>query len=245
MKILVCISVVPDTTAKITFTVDNTQLNTSGLQYILNPTDEIALSKAIDLTANGRGSVTVINVGEANNEPTIRKALAIGADEAVRVNAYPSEAYFVAHQIADYFNGNSFDIILTGHESIDFNGSCVGAMVAELCNLPSVSHVKRLDLEGITATIERQIEGGKEILEVETPFVVSCIEGLADSKIPNMRGIMSARTKPLEVIEAVDVESLTRTVKYYTPPQRGAVRILSPDETGLLVELLHNEAKVI
>jgi electron transfer flavoprotein beta subunit len=245
MKLLVCISIVPDTTAKITFSSDNTQLNTAGVQYILNPNDEIALSKAVELAGNGKGSVTVINVGEASNEPTIRKALAIGADEAVRVNADPSEAYFVAHQIAAYSKDKSFDIIFTGQESIDYNGSSIGAMVAELNNLPSISNVKKLDITGNIATIERQIEGGKEVLEVETPFVISCIEGLAESKIPNMRGIMSARTKPLLVVEALNVEPVTKIVKYQTPSPRGKVRILSAGETATLVELLHTEAKVI
>ena len=245
MKLLVCISNVPDTTAKIAFTSDNTQLNASGVQYILNPNDEIALSKAIELSENGKGSVTVINVGEASNEPTIRKALAIGADDAVRVNAYPYDAYFVAHQIAEFAKDKSFDIILTGQESIDYNGSSIGAMVAELIDLPSVSYVKKLDLDGNMARLERQIEGGKEVVEVETPFVISCAEGLAESKIPNMRGIMSARTKPLLVVEPSDAEPLTRATSYQTPAPRNKVRILSTDETATLVELLHTEAKVI
>src|SRR5476649_2813304 len=166
MKILVCISNVPDTTTKITFTDNNTQFNTSGVQFILNPYDEIALARAIELTDGGNGSVTVINVGESNTEPTIRKALAIGATDAVRVNAKPHDAWFVAYQVAQYVKGNPFDLILTGRESIDYNGSKVAGMIGELLDLPSVSIIKKLEISGNNATVEREIEGGKEIVTV-------------------------------------------------------------------------------
>src|SRR5476649_458594 len=164
MKTLVCISNVPDTTTKITFTDNNTQFNTTGVQFILNPYDEIALSRAIELTEGGKGSITVINVGEISSEPTIRKALAIGADDAVRINAKPHDAWFVAYQIAEYVKQNPFDLILTGRESIDYNGSKVAGMLGELLDLPSVSIIKKLDINEDHATIEREIEGGKEVL---------------------------------------------------------------------------------
>jgi electron transfer flavoprotein beta subunit len=203
MKILVCISNVPDTTTKITFTANNTQFNTNGVQFIINPYDEIALARAIELTEGGKGTVTVIHVGEASTEPTIRKALAIGADDAVRIDANPKDAWFVANQIAQYVKNNNFDLILTGRESIDYNGSKVAGMLGELLNIPSVSIIKKLSVEGQQGTVEREIEGGKEILSIPLPFIAGTAEGVAEPKIPNMRGIMSARTKPLTVVEAI------------------------------------------
>lgn len=245
MKILVCISNVPDTTSKITFTDNNSSFNTSGIQYIINPYDEIALSKAVDLAEGGKATVTVLHVGDASSEATIRKALAVGADEAVRVDAPASDASFVAHQIAAYAKEKQFDLILTGRESIDYNGTQVQAYVAELLNIPSVSIAKKLTIDGNTATVEREIEGGKEILMASLPLVVGTAEGVAETKIPNMRGIMSARTKPLEVIAAVDVPSLSNIKSYETPPTRGAVQLIDKDQVAQLVERLHNEAKVI
>jgi len=245
MKILVCISNVPDTTTKITFTDNNTQFNTNGVQFILNPYDEIALSRAIELTEGGGGSVTVINVGELNTEPTIRKALAIGATDAVRVNAKPHDAWFVAYQIAQYVKANPFDLILTGRESIDYNGSKVAGMLGELLDLPSVSIIKKLDLDGTQATVEREIEGGKEILTIPLPFVAGTAEGVAEPKIPNMRGIMSARTKPLTVVEPGEVKNSSEIISFETPAPRGQVKLIPADEAAKLIELLHTEAKVI
>lgn len=245
MKILVCISNVPDTTTKITFTNDNTEFNTAGVQYIVNPYDEIALSKAIELAEGGKGTVTVINVGEVATEPTIRKALAIGADDAVRINAAPRDAYFTAYQIAEYAKNNSFDLILCGRESIDYNGAQVAAMIGEFLDIPSISIIRKLDFDGTTATIEREIEGGKEVVSVTGKFVASCAEGTAEAKIPNMRGIMSARTKPLQVVEAAAVEELSKVVKFDTPAPRGAVKLVPADQAESLISLLHTEAKVI
>jgi electron transfer flavoprotein beta subunit len=245
MKILVCISNVPDTTTKITFTDNNTQFNTNGVQFILNPYDEIALSRAIELTEGSGGSVTVINVGEVNTEPTIRKALAIGATDAVRVNAKPHDAWFVAYQIAQYVKANPFDLILTGRESIDYNGSKVAGMLGELLDLPSVSIIKKLDLEGTQATVEREIEGGKEILTIPLPFVAGTAEGVAEPKIPNMRGIMSARTKPLIVVEPNEVKTSSEIISYETPAPRGQVKLIPADDAAKLIELLHTEAKII
>ena len=245
MKILVCISNVPDTTTKITFTNDNTEFNTAGVQYIVNPYDEIALSRAIELTEGGKGTVTVINVGEAGNDPTIRKALAIGADDAVRVNVAPRDAYFVSKQIAEYVKDKDFDIILTGRESIDYNGNQVAAMIGEFLDIPSISIIKKLDTDGSSATVEREIEGGKEVVTVSGKFVASCAEGVAEPKIPNMRGIMSARTKPLAVVEAVSIEEVTKVTKYETPAPRGAVKLIPADQAEQLIGLLHSEAKVI
>jgi electron transfer flavoprotein beta subunit len=245
MKILVCISNVPDTTTKITFTNDNSQFNTAGVQFIVNPYDEIALSKAIALCEGAKGTVTVINVGDASTDPTIRKALAIGADDAVRVNAAPRDAYFVAYQIAEYAKTGGFDMILCGRESIDYNGAQVPAMIAEFLDLPSVLIVKKLEFDGTTATLEREIEGGKEIVSVTGPFVASCAEGVAEPKIPNMRGIMSARSKPLQVVEATEIEALSSIRVFESPAPRGTVKLIASDQAENLIDLLHQEAKVI
>jgi electron transfer flavoprotein beta subunit len=244
MKILVCISNVPDTTTKITFTNDNTQFNQAGVQFVLNPYDEIALSRAIELTDGGNGTVTVINVGEVTTEPTIRKALAIGATDAVRINAAPKDAYFVAKQIAAYAKEHAYDLILTGRESIDYNGAKVAAMLGELLDIPSVSIIKKLDVDGDKATVEREIEGGKEVLTIPFPFVAGTAEGVAEWKIPNMRGIMSARTKPLTVVEAIEVKTLSDIVKFETPVPRGAVKLVDASDPEKLIDLLHSEAKV-
>ncbi|QTE38333.1 electron transfer flavoprotein subunit beta/FixA family protein [Mucilaginibacter gossypii] len=245
MKILVCVSNVPDTTTKITFTDNNTQFNTNGVQFILNPYDEIALARAIELTDGGKGTVTVINVGEANTEATIRKALAIGATDAVRISAKPHDAWYVAYQIAQYVKSNPFDLILTGRESIDYNGSKVAGMLGELLDLPSVSIIKKLDASDTDATVEREIEGGKEVLTIPYPFVAGTAEGVAEPKIPNMRGIMSARTKPLTVVEPVEVKTFSEIISYETPASRGQVKLIPADDTAKLVELLHTEARVI
>jgi electron transfer flavoprotein beta subunit len=245
MKILVCISNVPDTTTKITFTDNNTQFNTNGVQFILNPYDEIALSRAIELTDGGKGTVTVINVGEVNTEATVRKALAIGATDAVRINAKPHDAWYVAYQVAQYAKANAFDLILTGRESIDYNGSKVAGMLGELLDIPSVSIIKKLDAADNEATVEREIEGGKEILTIPFPFVAGTAEGVAEPKIPNMRGIMSARTKPLVVVEPVDVKTFSEIISYETPAPRGQVTLVAADDVAKLVNLLHAEARVI
>ncbi|RCH56022.1 electron transfer flavoprotein beta subunit/FixA family protein [Mucilaginibacter hurinus] len=245
MKILVCISNVPDTTTKITFTDNNTQFNSNGVQFIINPYDEIALARAIELTEGDKGTVTVINVGEANTEATIRKALAIGATDAVRINAKPHDALFVANQIAEYVKQNPFDLVLTGRESIDYNGSKVAGMLGELLGLPSVSIIKKIELDGNSATIEREIEGGKEVLNVPLPVVAGTAEGVAEPKIPNMRGIMSARTKPLVIVDPVDVQLTSGIVSYETPAPRGQVTLIPADDAAKLVDLLHTEARVI
>ncbi|HEY9534683.1 MAG TPA: electron transfer flavoprotein subunit beta/FixA family protein [Mucilaginibacter sp.] len=245
MKTLVCISNVPDTTTKITFTDNNTQFNTNGVQFILNPYDEIALARAIELTDGSNGTVTVINVGDAATEPTLRKALAIGATDAIRIDAKPHDAWFVAYQIAQYVKSNPFDLILTGRESIDYNGSKVAGMIGELLDIPSVSIIKKLDIEDDKATVEREIEGGKEVLIIPLPFIAGAAEGVAEPKIPNMRGIMSARTKPLNVIETVEVKTNSEIISYETPAPRGQVTLVDADDPAKLIELLHTEARVI
>lgn len=246
MKILVLLSQVPDTTARIAFTADGSKYDGSGVTWIVNPYDEwYALVRALELKEAQGGTVTTITVGGADTEATIRKGLAIGADEAVRVDAQPEDAYGVAAQVAAYAKDKSFDLILAGKETIDHNGSQVGAMVAELLDLPYVPLASKLDVAGNTATIERDVPGGVEVLEVSTPLVLSAAKGMAEQRIPNMRGIMAARTKPLQVAPATAVEVLSPSVKFELPPAKGAVKMIPADEAGKLIELLHTEAKVI
>jgi len=245
MKILVCITHVPDTTSKISFKDNNTKFDSSGVQYIIGPYDDYALARAIELKESTGSTVTVLNVGLADTEPTIRKALAIGADDAIRVNAEPVDSFFVAAQIAEAARAGNFDLILMGRESIDYNSGVVHGIVGEMLGIPSVSPVMKLDIDGTKAKLAREIEGGKEFLELSLPFVAGCQEPIAEWKIPNMRGIMSARTKPLKVVEAKPVESGVKLQKFELPPPKGAVKMVSADNTGELVKLLKTEAKVL
>ena len=245
MKILVCITHVPDTTSKISFTDNNTKFNSAGVQYIIGPYDDYALARAIEIKEANGASVTVLNVGTAETEPTIRKALAIGADDAVRINAEPVDSYYVACQIAEHVKANNYDLVLMGRESIDFNGGVVHGMVGELLGWPSVSPVMKLDLDGNTAKLAREIEGGKEYMEISLPFVAGCQEPIAEWKIPNMRGIMSARTKPLNVLEPKAVEPASKNKQFELPPPKGAVKMIDAANVQELVNLLKNEAKVL
>ncbi|HEY3404788.1 MAG TPA: electron transfer flavoprotein subunit beta/FixA family protein [Ohtaekwangia sp.] len=243
MKILVCITHVPDTTSKINFTDNNTKFDPAGVQFIIGPYDDYALARAIEIKEASGATVTVLNVGLADTEPTIRKALAIGADDAIRVNAEPADSFFVAAQIAEHAKG--FDLVLMGRESIDYNSGVVHGIVGEMLGIPSVSPVMKLEIEGNKAKLAREIEGGKEYLEVNLPFVAGCQEPIAEWKIPNMRGIMSARTKPLKVVEPKAVNSGVSLQKFELPAPKGSVKMISADNVGELVSLLKNEAKVL
>jgi electron transfer flavoprotein beta subunit len=245
MKILVCITHVPDTTSKIQFTADNTKFDVTGVQFIIGPYDDYALARAVELRDQTGGKLTALIVGEVETEPTLRKALAIGADEAIRVNANPKDSFFVASQIAHYAREGGYDLILMGRESIDFNGGMVHGMVGELLNMPSFSPVMKLELEGTNVKMSREIEGGKEILEATLPLIAGCQEPIAEWKIPNMRGIMSARTKPLNVVEPVSNETQAEVSRYELPPAKGSVKLIDKDNVAELVKLLKNEAKVL
>ncbi len=245
MKILVCITHVPDTTSKINFKDNNTKFDTTGVQFIIGPYDDYALARAIELKESTDSTVTVLNVGLAETEPTIRKALAIGADDAVRVNAEPVDSFFVAAQIAEHAKSVGYDLILMGRESIDYNSGVVHGLVGEMLGMPSVSPVMKLDIEGSVAKLAREIEGGKEYLEVSLPVVAGCQEPIAEWKIPNMRGIMSARTKPLKVVEPVSIDTGVATMKFELPPPKGQVKMVPADDVAQLVTLLKNEAKVL
>ena len=245
MKILVCITHVPDTTSKINFTDNNTKFDPAGVQFIIGPYDDYALARAVELKESNGASLVVLNVGLAETEPTLRKALAIGADEAVRVNADPVDSFFVASQIANHAREGGYDLILMGRESIDYNSGVVHGMVGELLGIPSISPVMKLELEGNTVKLAREIEGGKEHLEAQLPLVAGCQEPIAEWKIPNMRGIMSARTKPLKVVEPVAADGGVTLKQYDLPPAKGSVKMISADNVAELVNLLKNEAKVL
>jgi electron transfer flavoprotein beta subunit len=246
MKILVCISKSPDTTSKISFTDNSTKFDENGVQYIVNPYDEwYALVRALEIKEANGGNVTIISVGSSGDEAVIRKALAIGADDAVRIDADPTDAYYTAMQIAEYAKSNGFDLVLTGKETINYNGSQVGGMIAEALDQPFVSVASKLDVSGNTLTLEREINGGLEVVEVNTPAVVSCAKGMAEQRIPNMRGIMAARTKPLQVVAPIAIDQMTTYVNYTTPNAKSACKMIDPTNMDQLVEFLHNEAKVI
>ena len=246
MKILVCISKAPDTTSKIAFTEQNTKFDENGIQYIINPYDEwYALVRALEIKEAGNADVTIITVGSADDEAIMRKALAIGADNAIRIDADPKDAYFTAVQIANYAKTNTFDLILTGRETINYNGSQVAGMIAEILDFPLISQASKLDINGTSLSLEREIIGGIQVVEVAMPAVISCAKGMAEQRIPNMRGIMAARTKPLTVLPAVAADELTSFVSYSVPNSKSAVKLIDPMNMDELVELLHNEAKVI
>ncbi|MFN6037867.1 MAG: electron transfer flavoprotein subunit beta/FixA family protein [Bacteroidota bacterium] len=247
MKILVAISNVPDTTTKISFTNGDTEFNKAGVQFIINPYDEwYALVRALELKETGKAStVTLFHVGLNDSEATIRKGLALGADDAVRVNADGPDAFFVAEQIAKYAKENNYDLVLVGKETINYNGSSVGSMVSGLMDLPYVSLATKLDLNGNVATLEHDIDGGSQVVECSTPLVISCAKGMAEQRIPNMRGIMAARTKPIKIVEAAVQEKLTGVKSFALAPGRTACKFIDADKAEDLVTLLHSEAKVI
>ncbi|MFN4298966.1 MAG: electron transfer flavoprotein subunit beta/FixA family protein [Thermaurantimonas sp.] len=248
MKVLVCISHVPDTTSKINFINNNTEFDKNGVTFVINPYDEFGLTRAIWLQEKQGAHVTAINVGKAETEPTLRKALAIGANDAIRVDAEPTDAYFVASEIAAQAREGGYDLIIAGRESIDYNGSQVPGMVAAMLGWPFVNACVGLEIEGNKAKVIREIDGGKEKSVISLPAVIAGQKGLveeSDLRIPNMRGIMQARTKPLRVVAPTSSEFLTKAVAYEKPAPKAAVKMVDPDNMDELVRLLHEEAKVI
>lgn len=246
MKILVCVSKTPETTAKIAFSADGKAFASAGVNFIMNPYDEwYALVRALEVKEQLGGEVVILSVGLADNDTILRKGLAIGADKAIRIDAEPVSSGMVSAQIAAYARNQAFDLVFLGKETIDYNGSEVGSMLGELLSVPFISYASKLELQGNTATIYRDIEGGEEILEVDTPFVLSAAKGLAEQRIPNMRGIMMAKSKPLEVIAAQAYEPKVEVVSFSLPPAKSGVHLVDPDNMDELVRLLHEEAKVI
>lgn len=247
MKILVCISQVPDTTTKIAFSDNNTTFNTQGVTMIINPYDEwYSLVRALELKEAGTAAtVNLVTVGKADAEPVIRKALALGGDEAIRIDTDSNDPYVVAAQIAAYAKSENYDLVLCGKESIDYNNGVVGGMLAEMLDMNYIGFATKIDVAGNEVTVAREIEGGEEVDTCAFPVVISCQKGVAEARIPNMRGIMAARTKPLKVVAPADVQPLSQTVSYEMPPAKTGVKLISPDNMDELVSLLHTEAKVI
>jgi electron transfer flavoprotein beta subunit len=246
MKLLVCVSKTPETTSKISFNGESTEFNAAGITYIMNPYDEwYALVRALELKETLGGTLTLLNVGTAEDDAIIRKGLAIGGDDAVRINANPKSALYTAKQIAEYAKSENYDIVFLGKETIDYNGSEVGAMLAEYLDMPYISYANNLVINGTTATVSRDIEGGIEVVEVQTPFVLSAAKGLAEQRIPNMKGIMQARTRPLKVVEPVAFDDQSVVSQYELPKAKTGVKLINADNMDELVRLLHEEAKVI
>lgn len=247
MKILVAISNVPDTTTKISFSDNDTKFNAAGVQFIINPYDEwYALVRALELKEAGKAEkVTLIHMGLADSDATIRKGFALGADDGVRIDAEGPDAYFVAEQIANYAKANGYELVLAGKETINYNGSSVGGMIAGFLDLPFVSLATKLDIDGNKATVEQDVDGGTQVVECELPMVISCAKGMAEQRIPNMKGIMAARTKPLAVVPAAGADKLTHVTSFKLSPGRTTVKMIDENNMDELVHLLHTEAKVI
>lgn len=248
MKILVCISHVPDTTSKINFSENNTEFDKNGVQFVINPNDEFGLTRAMWFKEKQGATVDVVNVGGSETEPTLRKALAIGADSAIRVNADPKDGFFVAKQLSEIVKEGNYELVIAGRESIDYNGGMVPGMIAALTGADFINTCIGLEIEGDSVTATREIDGGKEKLKTKLPLVIGGQKGLIEEKdlrIPNMRGIMQARKKPLNVREATDASPRTKTIKFEKPAPKGQVKLVDPENLDELIDLLHNEAKVI
>ncbi len=247
MKILVCLCPVPDTTTKIAFGDNNTTLNTQGVTFIINPYDEwYSVVRALELKEAGTATaVHLITVGKADAEPVIRKALALGGDEAIRIDTDSNDPYVIAAQIAQYASSENYDLVLCGKESIDYNNGTVGGMLAELLDMNYLGFVSDIKVDGNNVTVLREIDGGDETDSCVLPLVISCQKGVAEARIPNMRGIMAARTKPLKVVAPAAISALSSIVSYEMPPAKTGVKMITADNMDELVSLLHNEAKVI
>ena len=248
MKILVCISHVPDTTSKINFVNNDSEFDTNGVQYVINPNDEFGLTRAIWFQEQQQANVTVVNVGTPDTEPTLRKALAIGANEAIRVNAVATDGFYVAKQLAEVIKAGNYDLIICGKESLDYNGGMVPGMLAGLLGYNFVNSCTELSVDGTAAKASREIDGGKEIIATSLPLIIGGQKGLVEEKdlrIPNMRGIMTARTKVLTVLEPIAASIETKAIKFEKPAAKSAVKLFASDDLDGLLNALHNEAKVI
>lgn len=248
MKILVCISHVPDTTSKINFSENDSQFDSNGVQFVINPNDEFGLTRAIWFQEQQAATITVVNVGGPETEPTLRKALAIGANDAIRVNANPTDSFFVAKQLAEVIKNGNYDLVIAGKESLDYNGGMVPGMIAGILGYNFLNSCTEITVDGTTVKASREIDGGKETISTSLPLIIGGQKGLVeekDLKIPNMRGIMTARTKPLTVVEPIDTAINTKSVKFEKPAPKSAVKLVAPVNLDELINLLHNEAKVI
>jgi electron transfer flavoprotein beta subunit len=248
MNILVCISNVPDTTSKINFKNNDTEFDSNGVQFIINPNDEFGLTRAIWFQEKNNAEVTVLTVGDQTCEPILRKCLAIGANKAIRIDAIPQDGFFVASQISEICKINTYDLIICGRESIDYNGAMVGGILSTIINYPYVANCIGLSIDNKKATLEREIDGGKEVLSCELPVIIGSQKGLVEETdliIPNMRGIMQARQKPLDVIAPVSSSAKSNVEQFQKPQEKESVKLVAPENIDELISLLHNEAKVI
>jgi electron transfer flavoprotein beta subunit len=248
MKILVCISHVPDTTSKINFAENDSQFDSNGVQFVINPNDEFGLTRAVWFQEQQGAKITVANVGGPETEPTLRKALAIGANDAIRVNANPTDSYFVAKQLAEVIKNGEYDLVIAGKESLDYNGGMVPGMIAGILGYNFINSCTSITIDDTNAKATREIDGGKETISTTLPLIIGGQKGLVEEKdlrIPNMRGIMTARSKPLTVVEPIDASINTKAVKFEKPAPKSAVKLVAADNLDELINLLHNEAKVI
>ena len=248
MKILVCISSVPDTTSKINFIENNTKFDNNGIQFVINPYDEFGLTKAVMIKESNQALITVVSVGDSSVEPILRKALAIGADNAVRINLKPQDSYSTAQEIANHIKSSSYDLIIAGKESSDYNSGAVPGMVADMLDIPFVNACNGMSLNKDTVLLTREIDGGIENIESKLPLIIGGQKGLVEEselKIPNMRGIMTARSKPLEVIEPNGNTILTKSTSFKKPAIKGECKMIDENNVSELINELHNVAKVI
>tara|TARA_B100000700_G_scaffold138457_1_gene154514 strand:- start:458 stop:1204 length:747 start_codon:yes stop_codon:yes gene_type:complete len=248
MNILVCISNVPDTTSKINFVENDTKFDKNGVQFVINPNDEFGLTKAVWMKESHNATVTVLTVGDQSVEPTLRKCLAIGADKAIRIDCSSKDGFSVAKEISHFSQKENFDLIICGRESIDYNGGMVGGVIAGILDYNFITNCVDLDIKGANAQVSREIDGGIETLECDLPLVLGAQKGLVEESdliIPNMRGIMMARQKPLETIEAQNFNAESINQGYHKPDAKKEVKLVKADEVDKLIDLLENEAKVI
>ena len=248
MNILVCISCVPDTTSKINFKEGNSSFDSEGVQFVINPNDEFGLTRAIWLQQKSGAKVTVVTVGDESCDPILRKCLAIGADQALRVNIQAKDGFQVASILSTICKDKNYDLIITGRESIDYNGGMVPGMISAITNINFIDKCIALNISGNSVEAAREIEGGKENISTQLPLIIGGQKGLveeSDLRIPNMRGIMMARKKELIVIEVSEDPSATHSKSFEKPQPKGEVTLVSSDNIEKLIDLLHNEAKAL
>ena len=239
MKILVCISCVPDTTSKINFIEDNKEFSREGVQYVINPNDEFGLTRAMWIKEKDGSSIDIINVGTKSNEPILRKALAIGADRAYRINSEPFDSKFVAHNIAHFISEHKFDLILMGKESIDYNSGIVHYLTGSILGIQTFNPVSYLDIENNKdIIIKTEVESGINKIKANLPLILGCQEPIAEWKIPNMRGIMGARSKELIVINPTDYKPSLEYIKHDIPSNKKEIKYIDKENIDLLVDEL-------
>jgi len=248
MNVVVCINHVPDTEAKIKVASDNLSIDKAGVNFMLSPYDEIAIEEGLRIRDKFKGEVVAISLGSDAHKETLRKALAMGVDKAVLLKDDGlRDSFGVAFGLAEEIKLRNPDVVLFGKQSIDYDDAQVGTLVAEMLSLPSVAVVVKLELQDGKALCEREIEGGHEVVEATLPAVFLAQKGLNEPRYPSLKGIMAAKSKPIEEKPAAQGEIRVETVQMRKPPAKGAGKILGTDKSAVpeLIRLLHEEAKVI